>query len=196
MLETANLPVAQEGAVCLTVTETTKAPQELELVYAPAILSLGMGCERGTEPAEAIALAEQVLQDGQLSSRALNGVYSIDLKADERAIQSVADHFGVPTRFFDAARLEAEADRLETPSKVVFAEVGCHGVAEGAALAACGPDGALIVAKQKSKRVTCAIGRAVEPVDPSSLAEHAASFSLWALVPAARSGVRRKSLPW
>jgi len=38
----------------------------------------------------------------------------------------------------DAATLEAQSSRLKNPSKVVFAHTGCHGVAEGAALAAAG----------------------------------------------------------
>jgi cobalt-precorrin 5A hydrolase/precorrin-3B C17-methyltransferase len=66
----------------------------------------------------------------------------------------------VPARFFSAAELEAEAPRLVTPSTEVFAATGCHGVAEGAALAATGPEGVLVVAKTKSARATCALARA------------------------------------
>tara|TARA_R110000751_G_scaffold189187_4_gene295276 strand:+ start:68420 stop:70264 length:1845 start_codon:yes stop_codon:yes gene_type:complete len=158
------IPMAADGAVKLTVTDQLSEPAELELVYAPQTLCLGMGCERGTAPQEAIDLAQQVLADAGLCLAALSGVYSIDLKADETAIHAVADHFGVTARFFDAATLEALSDRLENPSDVVFAEVGCHGVAEGAALAAGGASASLIVAKRKSRRATCAIARAAEPV--------------------------------
>ena len=70
----------------------------------------------------------------------------------------------MPARFFDAAALEAETPRLANPSDLVFREVGCHGVAEAAALAAAGADGALVVAKTKSKRATCAIARAGRPI--------------------------------
>ena len=57
----------------------------------------------------------------------------------------MAAHLGVPARFFDAPRLEAEAPRLTAPSDLVFREVGCHGVSEGAALAAAGGGGELLV---------------------------------------------------
>ncbi|MEX3009927.1 precorrin-3B C(17)-methyltransferase [Hoeflea sp. TYP-13] len=164
-----NLPIADDGAVRLVVTDCAVEPGNLELVYAPKTLCLGLGCERGTEPREAIDLAERTFAETGLSPMALAGVFSIDLKADETAVHAVADHFGVPARFFDAATLEAEADRLENPSDIVFAEVGCHGVAEGAALAAAGRDGALAVAKRKSPRATCAIGRASHPVDGAAL---------------------------
>ena len=44
-------------------------------------------------------------------------------------------------RFFPASQLEAERERLAKPSSEVFAVTGCHGVAEGAALAAVGAAG-------------------------------------------------------
>ena len=75
--------------------------------------------------------------------------------------------FGVPVRFFTAEVLEAEAGRLQTPSDVVFAETGCHGVAEGSALVAGGKSSELIVAKQKSKRATAAIACAESPIKPA-----------------------------
>jgi cobalt-precorrin 5A hydrolase/precorrin-3B C17-methyltransferase len=71
---------------------------------------------------------------------------------------------GVPVRVFPADALEAETPRLATPSDVVFAEVGCHGVAEGAALAVAGAGAALVLPKRKSLQATCAIARAPAPL--------------------------------
>jgi cobalt-precorrin 5A hydrolase/precorrin-3B C17-methyltransferase len=96
-------------------------------------------------------------------------VASIDVKADETAVHHVAKHFGCPVRFFDAATLEAETPRLKNPSDIVFAEVGCHGVAEGAALAAVGASGELIAEKRKSRRATCAIAQAPQPFTEATL---------------------------
>lgn len=163
-LEQSGISFAENGLVTLTTSAHAVTPGENELVYAPRILCLGIGCERGASPDEAIALAEETLARAGLSADALAGVFSIDLKADETAIHAVADHFSVEARFFDAGRLEEEAHRLENPSDIVFAEVGCHGVAEGAALAAAGADGELVVAKQKSRRATCAVACAARPV--------------------------------
>jgi cobalt-precorrin 5A hydrolase/precorrin-3B C17-methyltransferase len=47
---------------------------------------------------------------------------------------------------------------------VVFAEVGCHGVAEGAALAAAGAGGVLVAPKRKTATTTCALARADAPI--------------------------------
>lgn len=153
----------------LTVTDQQKTAGELELVYHPKTLVLGMGCERYAKPEEAIALAEQALAKGGFARESLAAVCSIDLKADETAIHSVAAHFGVPARFFTASTLEAEAPRLKNPSEVVFAEVGCHGVAEGAALAAVGAAGELVVEKIKSKGATAAIARAADIIEPDTI---------------------------
>ncbi|WP_159947848.1 precorrin-3B C(17)-methyltransferase [Rhizobium sp. 18065] len=161
------IPFDNEAPVTLTVTDKTNIADELELIYHPRTLVLGMGSERHAKTEEAIALAEQALAKGGFASASLAAVCSIDVKADEAAIHAVARHFNVPARFFTAAALEAETPRLANPSDVVFAEVGCHGVAEGAALAAVGASGELVVEKLKSKGATAAIARASEVLDPS-----------------------------
>jgi cobalt-precorrin 5A hydrolase/precorrin-3B C17-methyltransferase len=91
-------------------------------------------------------------------------VASIDLKGDEPAMIEVAKRLGKPLRLFSAEELEAESSRLENPSEVVFAEVGCHGVSEGAALAMVGADGFLRVSKRKTANVTVALGEAPAPL--------------------------------
>ncbi|MCC8934240.1 precorrin-3B C(17)-methyltransferase [Rhizobium sp. 'Codium 1'] len=168
-LTQSRLSFEQEARVTLTVTDQQKTAGELELVYHPKTLVLGMGCERHAKPEEAIALAEDALAKGGFARESLAAICSIDLKADETALHAVAAHFGVPARFFTAATLEAEAPRLKNPSEVVFAEVGCHGVAEGAALAAVGQAGVLAVEKIKSRGATAAIAEAPDVVDPRTL---------------------------
>ncbi|NDW04848.1 precorrin-3B C(17)-methyltransferase [Jiella pacifica] len=173
-LEASAIPFVADGAsaaetVRLTVSVEARTPEPSELIYRPKTLVLGLGAERGAPADEAIALAENVLAEAGVSPIALAAVASLDVKADEAAVHAVAAHFGVPARFFSAALLEEEAPRLENPSDVVFAEVGCHGVAEGAALAGVGAAGRLRLAKRKSRRVTAALGEAPEPVDAESI---------------------------
>lgn len=164
-LTESDVPFSPTGSVTISVTERAIRPNPLQLHYAPRVLTLGLGCARGCEPQEMIRLAEQALAQGGFSPAALAGVYSVDLKADEAAVHATARHFGVPARFFDADTLEAEAHRLQNPSDVVFAEVGCHGVSEGAALAAAGRDGELAVGKIKSANATAAVARAATVID-------------------------------
>ncbi len=150
--------------IVLTATEAPVTGGPDRLVYHPQRLTLGVGCARNCPPEELAALAEQALALANAAPGAIAGVFSLDLKADEPAVNALAARLGVPLRLFDAAALEAEAPRLANPSDVVFAEVGCHGVAEGAALAGAGPGAELIVEKQKTASATVALARAVTPI--------------------------------
>lgn len=152
------------GELTIEVTPTLGSPGPTRLVYQPRRLTVGVGCERNTDPDELSQLVRETLSSAGLATAAVVGFFSIDVKMDEPAVNALGRWLDVPVRFFDAASLEAEAPRLANPSDVVFAEVGCHGVAEGAALAAAGPDGELIVQKHKSSRATCAIALAPAPI--------------------------------
>ncbi|EJC79679.1 cobalamin biosynthesis protein CbiG [Rhizobium leguminosarum bv. trifolii WSM2297] len=120
---------------------------------------LGLGCERGTPPAEVLSLAMAALGAAGIDTAELAAIASISSRRDEAAILAVARHFAVPAVFFDAPRLEEETPRLKNPSEIVFARVGCHGVAESAALAAIGPDAELLLGKIKSAHATASIAR-------------------------------------
>lgn len=138
-----------------------------ELILHPPVLALGVGCERGCDPAELSALAHRALDEAGLSPRSVALVTSLDLKADEAAVHALAAELGVPARFFSASELEAQTPHLLNPSDVVFKETGCHGVAEGSALAAT-LNGELLVPKIKSERATCAIAKAAA-IDPAAV---------------------------
>jgi cobalt-precorrin 5A hydrolase/precorrin-3B C17-methyltransferase len=153
------------------------------LVLHPPVLAVGVGCERGAEPSELTELVRTTLAAQQLAEGAVACVASLDLKADEPAVHAIAEALGVPARFFTAAKLEAEAHRLANPSEAVFREVGCHGVAEGAALAAAGADTELIVAKQQSRRATCAIARAARSINAASVGRAQGRLSIVGIGP-------------
>ena len=155
-----------DHAILLTERDLGEAETDGKtLVLNPATLALGVGCVRGAEPGELIALARETLASANLAPGAVACVVSIDLKADEAAVHAVAEDLGVPARFFDSKRLERETPRLVNPSLAVYRETGCHGVAEGAALAAAGAAAELIVAKRKTANATCAIARAGRAID-------------------------------
>ena len=160
---------SDNAPVAVRVTDRAVADHGDDLILHPPVLALGVGCERGAEADEVIDLAVTTLRDAGLAVGAVAAVVSLDLKSDEAAVHALADHLGVPARYFPAETLEAEAPRLANPSDVVFAEVGCHGVAEGAALATVGAGGELVVEKQKSTRATCAVARSSQSIDPETL---------------------------
>lgn len=135
------------------------------LTYRPAVLAVGVGCERNTAPDELHSLVATTLAEADLDPAAIAGFFSHEVKSDEPAVHALGEIYEASCRFLSAAELEAETPRLATPSEVVFREVGAHGVAEAAALAAAGPHGRLIVPKRKSARATCAIALAPHVID-------------------------------
>ncbi len=121
------------------------------------VYALGLGCERGCDPLEVFALTQEVLSAAGIAGTDLAGVYSIDQRQAEPAIIQTAARLGVPLAYFTAETLEEQTPHLLNPSERVFALVGCHGVAESAALAALRPDGVLVIGKTKSSHATAAI---------------------------------------
>ncbi len=158
-------PFSDEGRLGLLVTDRAGRADDRTLVVHPPVLAVGVGCERGASSRELRALVDETLAEGGLAAGAVAAFASIDLKADEEAVQRLGETLSLPVRFFTADELEAETPRLANPSEAVYREVGCHGVAEGAALALAGPDAELVVPKRKSTRATCAIARSRKPID-------------------------------
>ncbi|MBO0736396.1 MAG: precorrin-3B C(17)-methyltransferase [Alphaproteobacteria bacterium] len=155
---------ADGGEQRVIVTDRASSADGAALVFHPPVLALGIGCERGCSGSEIAALVRSALAEAGLAPAAIAVVVSIELKAGEAAIHALADELGVPARFFPASRLLAETPRLSERSQTVFRATGCWGVAEGAALAAAGPDGVLVLPKRKSRHATCALARAAAPI--------------------------------
>ncbi|HUK61123.1 MAG TPA: precorrin-3B C(17)-methyltransferase [Stellaceae bacterium] len=168
-LAAARLEFAPEAARAIRITDRAPAAGERALVLHPPVLALGVGCARECPPDELLSLARETLAAHGLAEGAVAAVVSLDLKMDEPAVHALAAQLGVPARFFSAAALREETPRLENPSEAVFRAVGCYGVAEGAALAAVGAEGALAVPKQISAHATCAVARAPAPLDPHKI---------------------------
>ncbi|MEJ8476283.1 precorrin-3B C(17)-methyltransferase [Roseibium algae] len=167
-LKAADLPQSETAAITLIVTDEDDKGSPTRLVYHPQSHVIGVGCARGCPADELIELVEGALAEAKIAKGSIACVASLDLKADEPAMNMLAHRLDVPFRVFTAERLEAESGRLKNPSDIVFAEVGCHGVSEGAALAGIGADGLLIVDKKKTANATVAIARASAPVDPKT----------------------------
>jgi cobalt-precorrin 5A hydrolase / precorrin-3B C17-methyltransferase len=168
-LERSALKIDRAGPLTIAITEEPRQGGPEVLVYHPTTVAVGVGCERGAGPEELTGLVRRSIEEAKVAARAVAGVFSLDLKADEPAVHAVAELLGVPVRYFTAKELERQTPRLANPSERVFHEVGCHGVAEGAALAAAGEDCALILPKRVSGRATCALALAPAPLDGSRI---------------------------
>ncbi|MCX2724224.1 precorrin-3B C(17)-methyltransferase [Roseibium salinum] len=168
-LKEARLFQEPDAALSLVATEHPAEGGPTRLVYHPLKYAVGVGCARGCAPQELIDLVESNLEAAKIARGAVACVTTIDLKADEAAVNALAAYLGVPLRVYSAEELQRETPRLKNPSNVVFAEVGCHGVCEGAALAASGPFGTLKIEKQKTDNATCAIARSPKFIDAQAI---------------------------
>jgi cobalt-precorrin 5A hydrolase / precorrin-3B C17-methyltransferase len=160
---------AENAELAICISDRAVAAEETALVFHPPVLALGIGCERGCDSGEIAALAERSLAGAGLAADAVAAVVSVELKLAEPGIHAFAERLDVPARFFSSERLLDETPRLTEKSEAVFRATGCWGVAEGAALAAVGPGGKLVVPKRKSRHATCAIARASMPIDAAAI---------------------------
>ncbi len=153
------------GGTVLCCTMGAHVPGRAALTFHPQRATLGVGASRGCPPAELIALVDGMLAEAGVAPAALRGIFTADLKADEAAVLALAAHLAQPVRHFTATELEAATPRTQTPSDVVFAEIGSHGVAENAALLGAGDDGVLWIPKRKSAMATAALALAPAPIE-------------------------------
>lgn len=114
--------------------------------WHPPSLWLGLGCERNTSLSLLERLVDGALAALQLAPEAVAGLASIDRKADEPALLTLAAQRQWPVRWFDAASLAGVP--VPNPSQAVAREMGTASVAEASALLAAGPGGQLLQTKR------------------------------------------------
>ena len=114
---------------------TPFAPPPTLAAEAPELV-LGLGCDRNT-PYETLATAiAQALAQLGAGWQQVRAVASIDLKADEQAMQQLMHERGCRIHFFSARQL-AEVP-VPNPSEVVRKYTGTPSVSEAAALLVAG----------------------------------------------------------
>ncbi len=146
----------------ITCTDKPMMGDESHLIFHPQNLALGLGCIRGADADEIWDLITDTLRTNNLSPFCIACVGSLDVKADEAALNAIAIKLNIPYRVFSAVECETQKHRLTSPSKTVFAEVGCHSVSEASAILIA--NGELIVPKQKSINATCALAKSPKPI--------------------------------
>ncbi len=125
--------------------------QTLHLV--PRVVTLGVGCRRGTDSAVFERAVLDVLANARISTRAVTTIASIDVKKDEQAIHDLAAKMGWQTVFYTADQL-MEVPGEFASSDFVKRTVGVDNVCERAA---CANGGTLLIGKQAGDGVTVAV---------------------------------------
>ncbi len=101
-------------------------------------ITLGLGCDRNTPLATVKTAIGAALAACSATWNDIQAVASIDLKADEPALQQLAAEQGWAIRFYTAQEL-ATID-VPNPSETVRKHTGTPSVSEAAALLAAGTD--------------------------------------------------------
>ncbi len=142
------------SGICVTWDENKK-PYKHTLTLIPRIVSVGIGCKKGT-PMERIE--EKVcgaLRKSGISMKAVEQIASIDVKAAEPGILAFAQKYGLPYRTYSAEELlraEGEFQRSAFVEKVTGVDNVCE---RSAVLSA--QNGKLIRKKEAGDGVTVAL---------------------------------------
>ncbi|MEU3485336.1 precorrin-3B C(17)-methyltransferase [Streptomyces massasporeus] len=152
------LPVTDEGAYTIRLTDRLVESAEREAVLRPPTLVVGVGASRGAPVEEVLGLVGVALREAGLSVASVAELATVDAKAEEAGIVEAARRLGVPLVTYSAEEL-AGVD-VPNPSDAPLAAVGTPSVAEAAALVG---GGELLVPKRKSAAspamATCAVVR-------------------------------------
>lgn len=139
--------------ICVSLSEK-KQPYKQSLVLVPRIVSLGIGCKKGT-PAEKIEeKVQEALQACALSAHSVEKIASIDLKAQEPGLLAFASKHRLPFVTYCAEELR-KAEGAFSESSFVRSVTGVDNVCERSAVLAAG-NGRLIMKKTAGDGVTVA----------------------------------------
>lgn len=132
-----------------------KRPFGQTLHLHPRIVTVGIGCRKGTDAGVLEEAVLDALQVNHISIESVEQAASIDLKAEEQAITAFCEKYELPFRTFTAEELrETKGDF--TPSDFVKQVTGVENVCERSAVQGSG-GGRLIQKKKAGNGVTVAI---------------------------------------
>lgn len=128
-------------------------PDALQVV--PRILSLGVGCRRGTRGDALLQRVRNLMARAGLRMEALVHVCTIDAKANEPAILELCRELGLPLRTYSAERLAAVPGEF-AHSPFVLQTTGVDNVCERSAVLGSG-GGTLVRGKEAGEGITLAL---------------------------------------
>lgn len=135
--------------------DTADCPFARTLHLVPRVVTVGVGCKRGTDAAALETFVRGALANARISPAAVARVASIDVKHDEEAVLALARALGCEPVFYSAEQLAAVEGTFAS-SDFVKAAVGVDNVCERAAVAG---GARLIGGKEAHGGMTVALGQ-------------------------------------
>ena len=128
------------------------------------IVAIGVGCRAGVAGEAIAALARRALEEAGAPEGALC-MFTLEAKADEPGLIEAARLLGVKLTALPLVALNAQAERILTPSTAAQSRFGAFNIAEAAALAGAGEGARLLGPRLAADGATCAV--ALSPERPT-----------------------------
>ena len=145
-----------EIGIYIGIHENSPFAKTLRLI--PRIVTLGIGCRRGTSEEAIRDAVSEALASARIDPRAVCRVASIDVKRDEAGLGAYASGIGAELVFYSAEELAA-VPGIFAESEFVRKTVGVGNVCERAAVLGAGI-GRLVIGKTAREGVTVAAAAA------------------------------------
>jgi cobalt-precorrin 5A hydrolase len=120
------------------------------------IVAIGIGCRAGVASETIAALARRALEEAG-APEGERRMFTLAAKAGEPGLIEAARVVGVTLTPLPLAALNAQAERVLSPSIAARARFGAPNIAEAAALAGAGEGGRLLGPRLAADGATCAI---------------------------------------
>jgi cobalt-precorrin 5A hydrolase len=123
---------------------------------AQTLVAIGVGCRAGVAGEAVAALVRRALAEAGAPKSEV-GMFTLAAKAREPGLIEAARLLGVTLTPLPLEALEAQAERIVTPSAAARARFGAPNIAEAAALAGAGAGGRLLSPRLAADGATCAV---------------------------------------
>jgi cobalt-precorrin 5A hydrolase len=124
------------------------------------IVAIGVGCRAGVVGEAIAALARRALAETGAPEGDLR-MFTLAAKADEPGLIEAARLLDAKLMALPLGALDAQAERILTPSAAAQVRFGAPNIAEAAALAGAGEGGRLLGPRLAADGATCAIALSV-----------------------------------
>jgi cobalt-precorrin 5A hydrolase / precorrin-3B C17-methyltransferase len=127
-LSESQLPIADNGALTIQITERSLSPSPNTLIYHPKTVAIALNDTLPIDPEVAIASIRQMLQQVNLSPFSIAALFALELHAGHPGITAIAQSFHVPVRFLQHEQGSVETLALEatgTSGQLVLTTAEC-----------------------------------------------------------------------
>lgn len=118
----------KEIGICISL-DSNKSSFKNTLNLIPRIVSVGVGCRKGTDFNDVYTAIREVLNRNNISHFAISSINSIDLKKEEEGIKRTAEVFKVPYHTFskdELSKIQGQFSNSDFVKKIAGVDTVCE----------------------------------------------------------------------